>query len=117
MRLYLTKLVAIHHAQSGHAVGNPPLMQLLQARNLLRAGRDHQLAALLEWNTLLLAKALHGSSACDAVLRLQRTGFVVETGMDNPAIVTRLMGRDMIFLLHHHHLHSGEPSRGVQSGS
>ena len=116
MRLDFAELFGLEHAQSRNFVRNPALVQLLQPRNFLRTGRDYELAAFLERNSLLPAKALHGSRAGHAVARLQRTGFVIETGVNDPAVVPGLMGRDVIFLLHDENAHSRKPPRRFKGG-
>ena len=113
--LNLAKLVALEDAQSRHAICDPALMQLLQTWNFFRAGSDHQLAALLERDSLLLTEAFHGRGPGHAIPRFQRAGFVVETGVDDSAVVPRLMSSNVIFFIYDQKAHCREPSRSFQS--
>ena len=96
------------HAKSRNAIRNSALMQLLQPGNLFSSGGDHELATLFERNTVLLAKALHGRCSGDTVASLQRASFVVETGMDDSAVMSGLMGGDMIFFFNDDEAHVRE---------
>src|SRR5208337_3632455 len=116
MRFDVAKLIALHHPQSGHSIGDAPLMQLLQSWNFLGAGGDHQLAAFLKSNSMVLAEALHGSRACQAVARLEGTGFVIETRMNYAAVVSGLVGGYVVFLLDYEQAHFRISSGGFESG-
>src|SRR5436309_12884744 len=43
---------------------------------------------------MLTAKLHHSSGTGYTVLRFQRTRFVIDAGMDDPAVVSRLMARN-----------------------
>ena len=43
---------------------------------------------------MLTAKLHHSSGTGYTVLRFQRTSFVIDAGMDDPAVVSRLMARN-----------------------
>ena len=109
------KLLATQHSQARDAIGNPALMQLLEPRNLLGAGRDHELAALFEGNPMLLAEALHGRGPGDAVARLQRAGLVVEAGVDDSAVMSGLVRGHAIFFLHDDQRHLWKAQRDLES--
>ena len=47
-------------------------------------------------NAVLLAETVHRITTFDAELGLQRTGFVIQAGMDHAAVVSRLMRADAI---------------------
>ena len=101
VRFDLAKLLAGEHPQARHAVRDSALVQLFQPRNFLRAGRNYQFAALLEGNAVLLAEGFHGRRAGHAIARLQRACLVVQAGVDHAAVVSGLMGGDVVFLLDH----------------
>jgi hypothetical protein len=71
MRLKLAELVAIQHTQALDAVGNAPIMQLLQSRNLVRLSSHHQFAAFFVRNIVLSAEPLHRRASGDTVSRLE----------------------------------------------
>ena len=102
--------------QSGHSVGGAALMQVLESRNLLGGGGNHQLAAFLEWNRLLLAEAFHRGCSGNAIARLQGPGLVVEAGMNHAAVVAGLMGGHAGLLVHDDETHLREAAGDFQGG-
>src|SRR5690606_15590920 len=73
--------------------------QGLHALQFWRGGRDQQFAACFEGDGILPAKGFRGFRACPAQLRLQRTRLVIDSGMNDAAIVSRLVTREIAFLL------------------
>ena len=57
---------------------------------------------------MLLTELHHPGGAGDAVLRFQRSWLVVDAGVDNPAVVPRLMARNCRLFLE-----NGEPDTAV----
>ena len=69
-------------------------MELLEARNFFRTGSYDQLAAFLEGNAVVAAETLHRGGAGNAVAGFQRSGAVIEPGVNNAAVVAGLVGGD-----------------------
>ena len=63
-----------------------------RAGNSVSSDRDDDLAAAVVGNAVLLAEAVHGLAARDAVARFERARLVVEAGMDDAAVVAGLVG-------------------------
>ena len=78
----------------GDAIGEPPLVQLLQAGDFLLRDRHDHLAAPADRDALFLAEVGQHPAALHAEGRLEAAGFVVNAGMDDPAVVAGLVGRE-----------------------
>ena len=87
------------HPPQGDAVGEAPAGQFLQAGQLGLGGGHHQLAAQVVGQPLLPAEGHHGRVALQAEPGLQAAGPVVEPGVEDPAVVARLVPRQPPLLL------------------
>src|SRR5207249_5528830 len=76
--------------QPGHAVRHPPPVELLQADHLGPIAPDDDLAAAPELDPFLLAVLVELGRAGDTGLRLERAWRVVNTGVDDTAVVAGL---------------------------
>ena len=101
VRLEFLQLGSAQAAQLFQAVGRPLLFQFVQGGDLVLPGGHHQLAAGLVGDPVLPAEAVQGFAAGDAVPGLQRTGLVIEPGMDHAAVVAGLVGGQSVFGLEH----------------
>ena len=99
VRLELPDFLRRQHLEPGEAVGLPALVDILQPRQLGRVGRHDDLAAALPLDAVGVAELLHPARPVHAGPRLERAGLVVDAGVDDPAVVTGLVGRDLRFLL------------------
>ena len=63
---------------------------------------------------MLLAEPLHGCGPSDAVARLQRTGLVVEAGVDHSAVMSGLVRGHAIFFFHDDEAHLWKTQRDLQ---
>src|SRR4029434_6243611 len=95
------------------SVGFAATMQFFQAGELALLRCDDDLAAALVSNSVLLAEAVHQLASFDAVLSFQGTGLVVEAGMDDAAVMARLMRGIAIFGFQQDQPHGRS---GVQEG-
>ena len=75
---------------------------------------DNDLAANLVPDALFAAKLHHGRRAGDAQLRLQRSWFVVDAGMNDGAVVAALMPAHAIFLFQQQQAEPGKAPRDLQ---
>jgi hypothetical protein len=98
-RLYLVELVLVEQPHLRHAVLRRAREELVQTRNLRLVGGDDDLAAAIVRNAVLVAVGVERAASIHAELRLQGSGGVVDAGMDDAAVVTRLVGGDASFLL------------------
>src|ERR1043165_5455865 len=83
--------------EAGQPVGTAAALQLIEGRQLTLVAGDNDLAAVLMGDAVLLAEAVHGFPAADAVFCLVRAGFVIQARVNDAAIVARLMGGEMVF--------------------
>ena len=83
---------------AAHAVGRAVGERLLELRKLLLLDRDNHLAAHFPRNALARAELFHRRFARAAVLRPQRTGAIVDAGMEHARVAARLMLGDDVFL-------------------
>jgi len=91
----------------------PP--QFFQARKFVFVSGDNDLAANLMRNPVFPAKLHHRRSARDAQLRFQRPRFVVNTGVNDAAVVAALMPADAIFFLHQQQAKPRKAPRDLES--
>ncbi len=85
-RLEIARLGAAQQAQAFHPIGRGTLLDRAQPLDLLRRGRDDELAAAPVADPVRLAVRIEQAAAPDAQLRLQRPGCVVEAGVDDFAV-------------------------------
>ena len=65
---------------------------------------------------MLPAKLDHSRCAGDTVLRLQRSGFVVNAGVNNAAVMTGLMARNLVFFFDNRKTNARLPANGLKRG-
>jgi hypothetical protein len=101
VRLELAQPRGVDPPQAGHAVGLAAPLELVQAGELALVQRDDHLAAALVRDPALLAVARQLAHALDAQARLQRPRRVVDAGVDDAGVVTRLVGGELRLALQH----------------
>jgi|SRR3954471_20623797 len=94
-------------------VRSASLFQRCEARQFVGTDRHHQLSAAASRDALLSTEAVHGFQAGAAHPRLEGPGFVVETGVDDAAVMPRLMLGESVFRLQDHW---GVPTLGKSEG-
>src|SRR3954451_1206983 len=99
VRLDLAQLVACETAQAGHTVLQPAPMELVEPPELALIRRDDYLAAALRANAVFVAERVHEVGAATAERRLQGARCVVDALMNDAAVATRLVARDLRFTL------------------
>jgi len=82
-------------------VGATSLLQRRQSRQFVSPHSHHQLSATASGYTLFGAEAVHRFQPGAAHPRLEGPRFVVETGMDDAAVVPRLVPGEPVFRLEH----------------
>jgi hypothetical protein len=87
MRLDLGDLVGCQPAKVRDLVGEAASLELIQSRQLLVAGGDDQLAIASRLDPALVAVVVEQPRALDAEPRLERSGRVVDAGVDDTARV------------------------------
>jgi hypothetical protein len=87
--------------QAGNAVGGAAAMQLLESWQLVLGRRDDDLAAALVRDAAFVAVRRQRRRALHAQACLQRSGGVVDARMDDAAVATGLMPRDLRLLVEH----------------
>ena len=113
-RLDFTDAVRIEPAQSRKAVRPAPPLEFVEGRKFGRVGGHHHFPGASERDALLLAQPVHRFSPLDAQPRFERTGAVVEPGMDHAAVVAALVGGDRLLLLQDH---DRDPGVGLDDGA
>jgi hypothetical protein len=109
--LELAELVAIEHAQAGNTVGDSAFVQLPEPGYFVGRGGHNQFAAFFVGDSVLRAEALHRGASRYTVTRLERSGAVVETGVDDAAVVSGLVGGDAVFFFDNYEALAGEAAR------
>ncbi len=59
---------------------------------------------------------IHGGASGDAVACLERAGAIVQAGMDDAGVVSRLMRSDAVFLVHDYKAMAGKAAGVVEGG-
>src|SRR5688572_22396542 len=103
MRLVFSNLIRSQPSNSLEAVGFSTPMQFFEPRKLGCICRNDNLPATLMRDPVLLAEAVHRFAPFDAILCFQRARFVVQTGMDDAAVVAGLMRREPVLRLEQNH--------------
>ena len=78
-----------------HSVRPGAAFQLVERRDLIALRRDHHLAGLGRGDTVLATELEQPRAATDAELGLERTRRVIEPRVDDPAVASGLVGRDL----------------------
>ncbi len=94
VRLDLAHLLAAQPAQAFEAVGSAALLEAAQTRHFAFIGRHHQLAADLVRHTMLLAECHHLADSGYRQPRFSRAGLVIETAVQDAAVVAGLVPPD-----------------------
>ena len=114
VRFDLAQFFWTDHAQAGQAVGFSALAQFFETREFVGFGRDDYFAADFVRDVVLAAELDHGGGAGDAESRLQRTGLVVEAGVDDAAVVSALVAGDAVFFLQNQKPQMGKAARDFE---
>ena len=77
------QFIGLDTAQAGEAVGGAPAEQFVETGQFFLAGGDDQFAADLMGNVMVPAEGDHFPNACDGQSGLERSGFVVETAVED----------------------------------
>src|SRR4029079_9642867 len=96
MRLVVTEAGRIEPTIDVEPVGLAAAFEVVETRHLLRLRGDDDLAATIERDPMLGAEAGHRLAPLGAEPGTGRAGFVVETGMEDAAVVAGLMGGDAV---------------------
>ena len=80
----------------------------IQGRNLTLVARDDHLPADVVWDAVLLAEGNHRCVPLPAELRLERSGFVIDSGMNDAAVASGLVSREAVFLFENRHCGNSE---------
>ena len=101
MRLQLFQPFRADHLQSLHSVGDSPLVEGLQPGHFrIVVGHDH-FAALIVLNLVFIAELAQGLGAAHTELSFLRVWPVIDTRMDDPAVVAGLVSGNLGVFLHH----------------
>ena len=101
-RLHGAELGPAEPARTVEPVGTTTPFQLVEPRELFRAGGHDELAAPPVGDPLRLAEGIQRVSPVAAGLCLEGTGLVVQTRVDDTAVVAALMGREARLGFEHH---------------
>ena len=94
MGLQLADALRADLRQAGHAVGLGSLAQRLEARQLRRLEGHHELAGALDGDGVGRGEGFQLGLALAAEPGLERARGVVQAGVDDAAVVARLVGRE-----------------------
>ena len=103
IRFEFGNLVLTEPGQSWNSVRTSTVLELVQGVELLRGTCDNKLPALLRGDAVFVAVSVDRIGALPAEGCFQGTGAVVKAGMDDAAVVARLMCRDLLLPLKDNH--------------
>jgi hypothetical protein len=110
-------------AESGCAIGPAAGLERREPPELALAGSNDQLSAALDGDPAGFAVGVHLARSAHAQSRLLRSRFVVDAGVDDTAVVSRLMRGDVWLALKYHELqarmlsHQGIGSREAEDAA
>jgi hypothetical protein len=81
-------LFSVDPSKARDAIGMPAYFEIVESIELICPGRHDQLSAALEGQPLGVAVIVKSASSFDAESRFEGAGFVVDTGVDDAAVVT-----------------------------
>jgi len=99
VRFELGETLRPNHLHPLDPVRDGSSVELLQGRQLVLLSSDDYLAAPLVADASLVTVGIEEARPFDAQLRLQRARRVVDTGVDNAAVVAALVDADLILFL------------------
>src|ERR1700722_10713072 len=102
MRLDLAKLFSTHQSNAGDPVLSSALQQLVQLGKFLDLGGDNDLAADLKGHAMIPAEFDHCSCPVHAGTSFEGAGFVIDSRVNDAAVVPRLMTCQSGFLFGQH---------------
>src|SRR5258706_11872303 len=114
VRLDFVQLIGTDKAETRESVGLAPAPQFFQARNFLCARGYDDFAADLVRQAMRAAEFDHGARALDAELRFQRSGLVINAGVNDAAVVAALMPAHAVFFLEQQQAKAGESLRDLK---
>src|SRR3954452_2848695 len=103
----VVELVAAQAGQLGHAGDAAPPLELVEGGQLGGVERDDHLAAALVGDPPVLAVGVEIPRALNAQPRLERTGRVVDAGVDHAAVAGGLVPPRLCLALEHDHSRAG----------
>src|SRR5262249_21639278 len=86
-------------AKPGEAIGLSAALEFAQSRDLVLVDSDDNLAALLVVDAMLAAKTVKSLPPFDTGPGLQGARFIVESGVNDSAIITGLVRRQTVLRL------------------
>src|SRR5215469_15837584 len=89
-------------------------MYLFEAREFVFAGGNDNLSADFMRNSMLATELHHRGCTANAQARLQRTGLIVDTGVDDSAVVSALVPSNPFFLFDDEKLLMRKPARDLE---
>jgi len=113
--LDLSQFFRTNKTEAGQSVGSSALEQFFQAGQFIFVRGDDHFSANLVRNLMLAAELDHGRRSGYTKAGFQRSGLVVNTGMNHAAIVSTLMARDAVFFFDEQQPLSRESTRDFQS--
>ena len=96
--------LSLHNAQSGNAVGQPTLIQLLQPSHLIFGKAENQGAVSLERKIQLFGKRVHHPVSFHIQPGLPGAWHRVKARVDNGAVGFRRAAADILFPLQYEHV-------------
>ena len=99
MRFAFANAVGVDNLQAFDSILNAAIEEVLQQRQLAFFGRDDQLADAAILDAFAVAILPELAPAFDTKLRLERSGLVIDAGVDHTAVVAGLMGGEQFLFL------------------
>ena len=116
VRLDLAHLAGAEPSQAFQAVGAAARFQVAETGHLGLVGGHHDFAADLVRDAVLQAKRHHLADARNRQARFDRSGFVIQPGMQHAAVMAGLVAPHLVFLFKHGDAGAGEPEAQTVCG-
>ena len=108
MRFDFVKFFGADEAEAGQAVGFSALAEVFEAGEFFGVSGDDDLAANVVGDGVFAAELNHGRGAGQAEAGFQRAWFVVDTGVDDAAVVSALVAGNAVFFFENEETEMGE---------
>jgi hypothetical protein len=117
MRLDLSEALGAHRDDSVDGVGLPSPLKFRECRQLVILSGDDELAANPQRNPVRAAEFAQQGASLDTEARLQRPGRIVDAGVDDTAVMARLVSGHAVLLLDDGDLAVGmNPAHSLRGG-
>src|SRR5579862_4368857 len=114
VRFDFVRFFLCDHSETGNSISSPTFEEGVQLRNFAFVGSNDQFPANAKREAVFLEKTDHCCRAFDAEFRLQRTRLVIDSGVNDAAVVAALVASYLAFLFQYHQAEMWKRAAKVQ---